>query len=104
MTRAVVLHRSPIAMTAEMIAKSLCGRKAGDGWIVCCPAHDDRKPSLSIRDSNDGKILVCCHAGCSQERVIEALRLRGLWNQNDRRQRHFTRPAPRAAANDQSDR
>jgi len=44
-----------------------------------CPAHDDRNPSLSISQS-DGRVLVHCHAGCSQQAVIEALRRKGLWN------------------------
>ena len=65
--------------TAETIAKTLGGRKAGGGWMARCPAHDDRTPSLSIRDADDGKVLVHCHAGCDQERVIAALRSRGLW-------------------------
>ena len=69
-------------MTAETIAKALGGRKAGGGWMARCPAHDDRKPSLSIRDADDGKVLVRCHAGCDQERVIAALRARGLWAEN----------------------
>ena len=60
--------------TAETIAKALGGRKAGGGWTARCPAHDDRTPSLSIRDADDGKVLVRCHAGCDQERVIAALR------------------------------
>ena len=67
-------------MTAETIAKALGGRKAGGGWMARCPAHDDRTPSLSIRDADDGKVLVRCHAGCDQERVIAALRARGLWD------------------------
>ena len=50
-------------MTAETIAKALGGRKAGGGWMARCPAHDDRAPSLSIRDADDGKVLVHCHAG-----------------------------------------
>ena len=66
-------------MTAETIAKALGGRKAGGGWMARCPAHDDREPSLSIRDADDGKVLVRCHAGCEQERVISILRSRGLW-------------------------
>ena len=44
-----------------------------------CPAHDDRSPSLSIRHADDGKVLVHCHAGCDQDRVIAALRGHGLW-------------------------
>lgn len=43
-----------------------------------CPAHDDRNPSLSIREA-DGKVLFYCHAGCAQRDVIEALKARGLW-------------------------
>jgi hypothetical protein len=69
-------------MTAEAIAKALGGRKAGSGWTARCPAHDDRTPSLSIRDADTNKVLVHCHAGCDQERVITALRGRGLWTDN----------------------
>ena len=66
-------------MTAEIIAKALGGRKTGGGWTARCPAHDDRKPSLSIRDADSNTVLVRCHAGCDQDRVIAALRARGLW-------------------------
>jgi hypothetical protein len=52
-----------------------CGHAKG---LVHCPAHEDKTPSLSVSESN-GKILVKCHAGCSQEAVIEALRRRGIW-------------------------
>ncbi len=69
-------------MTAETIAKALGGRKAGSGWSARCPAHDDRTPSLSLRDTNDGKVLVRCHAGCDQDEVIAHLKASGLWPQN----------------------
>jgi putative DNA primase/helicase len=69
-------------MTAEAIAEALGGRKAGGGWTARCPAHDDRTPSLSIREADANKVLVRCHAGCDQERVIAALRGRGLWAEN----------------------
>lgn len=68
-------------MTAETMAKALGGRKFGTGWLATCPAHDDRAPSLAIRDGG-GKVLVRCHAGCDQERVIAALRERGLWGES----------------------
>ena len=69
-------------MTAETVAKALGGRKAGQGWTARCPAHDDRKPSFSIRDA-DGKVLVRCHAGrstipASDTSVEACLAARGL--------------------------
>ena len=66
-------------MNHEKIGKALGGRKTGGGWTARCPAHDDRTPSLSIRHADDGKVLVHCHTGCDQERVIAALRGLGLW-------------------------
>jgi putative DNA primase/helicase len=89
-------------MTAETIAKALNGRKAGGGWMARCPAHDDRDPSMSIRDASDGRVLVRCHAGCDQKRVIAVLRSRRLWEENGHRR--FTRPAPRVTGNDRPDR
>ena len=84
-------------MTAEELARALGGRKAGACWVACCAAHDDREPSLAISTGNQGKVLVRCHAGCDQRRVIAALRSRGLWEDGDRRQgrlvRRETRPA-----------
>jgi putative DNA primase/helicase len=83
-------------MTAEFIAKALGGRKVGSGWMLRCPAHDDRTPSLSIRDADDGKVLIRCHAGCDQEQVIATLRSRGLWRENG--SRRFTRLASSSVA------
>jgi putative DNA primase/helicase len=91
-------------MKAETIAKALGGRKAGGAWMACCPAHDDREPSLSIIDAKGGKVLVRCHAGCDQAQVIAKLRSRGLWEDNSHRQRDFIRQQPRLSANDQPDR
>ena len=67
-------------MKAETIARALGGRRAGGTWMARCPAHDDREPSLSITDGRNGKVLVRCHAGCDQDDVIAALRLRHVWN------------------------
>jgi hypothetical protein len=66
-------------MKAETIAKVLGGRRAGGTWMARCPAHDDGRPSLSITDARDGKVLVRCHAGCNQRELIAALRARGAW-------------------------
>jgi putative DNA primase/helicase len=65
--------------STETIARAPGGHPIGSAWMAPCPAHDDRTPSLSIRDADDGKLLVRCHAGCDQARVIAALRGLGLW-------------------------
>jgi putative DNA primase/helicase len=70
------------APTAESVAKALSGCKFGSRWVARCPAHHDREPSLSVDTAADGKVLVRCHAGCSQQSVIAALRQRGLWTEN----------------------
>jgi putative DNA primase/helicase len=84
-------------MTAECLAKALGGRKTGGAWTARCPAHDDRNPSLTISTGNQGKVLVHCHAGCDQAQLIAALRSRGLWPIDDRRQGRFAWQEPRLA-------
>jgi len=66
-------------MTAAAIAKALGGHRAGRDWMARCPAHDDRTPSLAIHEGCNGKVLLKCHAGCSQRDVIGALKDRGIW-------------------------
>ncbi len=45
------------------------------GWMARCPAHDDQTPSLSISESDDGKVLLHCHAGCKVAMIVTALSL-----------------------------
>jgi hypothetical protein len=48
-------------------------RKTGQGrWMACCPAHEDRSPSLAVRD-DAGKILIKCFAGCGTGDVVAAV-------------------------------
>lgn len=42
-------------------------------WTARCPAHDDRGPSLSIRETDDGRVLVHCFAGCDVHSVLAAV-------------------------------
>ena len=49
-------------------------RDLGHGrWMAQCPAHDDRDPSLSFKECDDGRILVNCFAGCPTEAVMDAV-------------------------------
>ena len=47
----------------------------GNRWLARCPAHDDRSPSLSIRECDDGRSLIHCFAGCETEDVLAAVGL-----------------------------
>lgn len=44
-------------------------------WIARCPAHDDKRPSLSVRECDDGKILVHCFAQCGASEIVAAVGL-----------------------------
>ncbi len=67
-------------------------------WLACCPAHDDRNPSLSVSVGDDGRVLFHCFAGCSSDDVRAALGLewRDLHAEPIEDARQSTR-APRAA-------
>ena len=43
------------------------------GWVACCPAHSDQEPSLSIGLGDEGHILLNCFAGCTLDRIVEAM-------------------------------
>lgn len=49
-------------------------RRCGGQYQALCPAHDDTKPSLSIRLTDD-RVLLHCHAGCDTKDVLSAIGL-----------------------------
>ena len=61
----------------DRLLPMLHGVKAvGQGrWMARCPAHDDKSPSLSIRETGDGRVLVHCFAGCTATEVLDAVGL-----------------------------
>lgn len=59
-----------------LLAKLERVKRTGPGkWVARCPAHEDRAPSLSIREMDDGRVLLHDWAGCSTSAVIAALGL-----------------------------
>jgi 5S rRNA maturation endonuclease (ribonuclease M5) len=63
-------------MTAlENVLDKLDGAKrSGSSWVARCPAHEDRNPSLSIDERDDGKgAIVKCHANCTTEAITAAI-------------------------------
>lgn len=59
-----------------MIARLEAVRQIGPSrWIARCPAHEDRSPSLSIRELDDGRVLIHDFAGCDPGDVLNAIGL-----------------------------
>lgn len=44
-------------------------------WTACCPSHKDKSPSLAIRQTEDGKILLKCFGGCSAHEIVSSIGL-----------------------------
>jgi hypothetical protein len=48
-------------------------KQCGSTYRVNCPAHGDRRPSMTIREANNGPILLYCHTGCTTQEICDAL-------------------------------
>lgn len=44
-------------------------------WKACCPAHDDKNPSLAITETSDGTVLLRCWVGCNARDIVTAIGL-----------------------------
>ena len=66
-----------------------------DKWIAKCPSHDDRSPSLSVRQVND-RLLVHCFAGCDALDIVQSvgLSLSDLFADNPRYYAKSRKPGP----------
>ena len=65
-------------MTAETLLSRLdrVKRTGPNKWHARCPAHDDRGPSLSIRELDDGRVLLHDFGqGCSAAEIVAAVGL-----------------------------
>lgn len=64
--------RPTSASITRQIVEQLGAKKSPKGWTACCPAHEDRKASLTIADAGD-KVLLHCFAGCPFPNIVDAL-------------------------------
>jgi hypothetical protein len=66
------------AVTASVLLSKLeaVQSRGPDRWVARCPAHEDGRPSLSILEKGDGRVLLKCFAGCDVGAVLGAV---GLW-------------------------
>lgn len=44
-------------------------------WKACCPAHNDKNPSLAITETSKGTILLKCWVGCTAQSIVSAMGL-----------------------------
>lgn len=65
-------------MSADALLSRLDGvKRTGSGrWICKCPAHEDRRPSLSVRELDDGRILIHDFGGCDAKSILDAVGLK----------------------------
>lgn len=60
----------------QLLNKLIKVKHNGNGsYMACCPAHDDRSPSLSIKDNGDGRIMLKCFAGCETIDILQSIGL-----------------------------
>ena len=84
-----------------MIADKILGyltkvRPTGEGrWVACCPAHEDKSPSLAIREDGD-RLLLKCFAGCDIEQIVDSvgLQVTDLFPESELPHRPLSRPFP----------
>lgn len=61
----------------DLVSRLRSVRQTGMGrFIACCPAHEDKRPSMTVRELQDGRILMHCFAGCDTEAILNAVGLR----------------------------
>lgn len=68
---------SPLELAAagQRIVTALSGNWRRERGVCCCPAHEDKVASLSVR-VGDRTLLFKCFAGCDTASVLAALRAR----------------------------
>jgi hypothetical protein len=64
-------------MSADDLLSRLEGvlRTGADRWMAKCPSHEDKRASLSIRETGDGTVLINCFAGCGAADVVASVGL-----------------------------
>lgn len=65
----------PSAVEALLVRLEGVKATATGRWLAHCPAHEDGNPSLSIREIDDGTVLVKCFAGCGAADIVAAVHL-----------------------------
>jgi hypothetical protein len=72
-------------------------RGRNGSWTAQCPAHEDKSPSLSVRETEDGRVLVHCFGGCPVHEVVSAvgMDMTDLFPPDDKRKEYPVDGKPR---------
>lgn len=64
-------------MSAELLISKLDKVKqtGPSRWIACCPARDDKHPSMTIRELDDGRVLIHDFGGSTVKEILDAIGL-----------------------------
>lgn len=64
-------------MSAEILLSKLDRvKRTGSGrWIASCPCRDDKRPSMTIRELDDGRVLIHDFGGSSPTDILNAVGL-----------------------------
>jgi hypothetical protein len=57
----------------ELLSRLEGVRGRNGSWSAKCPAHADKSPSLSVKELEDGRILMHCFGGCGTDAVLGSL-------------------------------
>lgn len=62
-------------MSAELLISKLDKvKQTGPGrWVACCPAREDKHPSMTIRELDDGRILIHDFGGSTVNEILDAI-------------------------------
>lgn len=62
-----------MSATVHDVVRATGAKKAGDGYLGRCPAHNDAHASLSIAEGDRVPVVLNCKAGCSFAQIEAAL-------------------------------
>ena len=55
--------------------KNVKGPDASGNYLACCPAHDDKRQSLSVKQGERG-VIMKCYAGCGVREICQKIGIR----------------------------
>ncbi len=80
----------------DAIGVDNCKPNSNGGYECNCPAHPDKRASLSVNPNNTGDgVVLTCHARCSHLEVLAALKMeeKDLYDNNARKNKAENRSA-----------